>query len=177
MGNLNAVIVKKALECCTGDDDCKNCPYWVDVDVNCFDNLKSDALALITSLEQRIKLLEGDNEYLRTQITATEARAESRKESDLAELLELRLKVEELTEENERLAKIHSLAVAEREANVKGFTDTLATIRADTVRKMQELIYERLDISVEGYSSEEIKSDVRDMVYQIAKEMLESNDG
>ena len=45
--------------------------------------------------------------------------------------------------------------------------------KIDTVRKVQELIYERLDISVEGYSSEEIKSDVRDMVYQIAKEMLE----
>ena len=48
-----------------------------------------------------------------------------------------------------------------------------AQAKADTVRKMKEIIYERLDISVEGYSSEEIKSDVRDMVYQIAEEILE----
>lgn len=58
-------------------------------------------------------------------------------------------------------------------------SNALEKAKADTVREMLELIYERLDISVEGYSSEEIKSDVRDMVYQIAKEMLkekENND-
>lgn len=53
--------------------------------------------------------------------------------------------------------------------------EDVAKAKADTVRKMQELIYEGLDISVEGYSTEEVKSDVRDMVYQIAKKILEGD--
>lgn len=81
-------------------------------------------------------------------------------------------RIKELTEENERLKAqryyIHSDGRIEMIPNVE-------SVRADTVRKMQEIIYERLDISVEGYSSEEIKSDVRDMVDQIAKEMLEGD--
>ena len=55
-----------------------------------------DALAFIRELTE-------DNEYLKTALTACEARYESRKESGLEELLELRLEVEELAEENERL--------------------------------------------------------------------------
>ena len=63
MENLNAETVKKALECCVGDTaDCNNCPYWVDVDVNCFDNVKSDALALIKELTKENRRLSFFNE-------------------------------------------------------------------------------------------------------------------
>ena len=103
---LNAEKVKKGLVYCSADTaDCHDCPYGEFSEGKCFDNVKKDALALINSYEQRIKELTEDNEYLKTQITATEARYESRKESDLEEVLGLRLKVEELTEENERLTE------------------------------------------------------------------------
>ena len=79
-------------------------------------------------------------------------------------------KIKKLTEENERLRATKYMAYPDGRIEP---IPTIESVRADTVRKMQEHIYERLDISVEGYSSEEIKSDVRDMVDQIAKEMLE----
>ena len=80
---------------------------------------------------------------------------------------------EELVEENESLRGAVKQYEEERKYHFEMSRTRIAEAKSDTVRKMQELIYERLDISVEGYSSEEIKSDVRDMVYQIAKEMLE----
>ena len=78
----------KALECLV-DNYSENGSYSTYVTLR-------DALALI-------KELTDDNEYLKTALTASEARYESRKESYLEEVLELRLKVDELTEENERL--------------------------------------------------------------------------
>ena len=81
-----------------------------------------------------------------------------------------------LTEENERLKGFASSKCEECAGCTQWNCDCAnieAQAKADTVRKMKEIIYERLDISVEGYSSEEIKSDVRDMVYQIAEEILE----
>ena len=98
MSELNAEQIKKALECCISGDDCTLCPLINEQSCPCV--LNENALALINSQEQRIKELTEDNEYLKTQLTATEARYESRKESDIAEKLELRLKVEELTKEN-----------------------------------------------------------------------------
>jgi hypothetical protein len=55
---LNAEQIKKALECCSADTaDCHSYPYSEFSEFNCFDNAKKDALALITSQEQRIKEL------------------------------------------------------------------------------------------------------------------------
>jgi hypothetical protein len=64
MENLNAEAVKKALECCSKHPPrCKYCPYQ---GVSCCTNEhRKDALALITSQEQRIKELTVDNERLR----------------------------------------------------------------------------------------------------------------
>lgn len=91
MENLNAEQIKKALERCVGDTaDCNNCPYWVDVDVNCFDNVKSDALALINSQEQRIKELTEENERLRAE---NEALAISEvKECEISQMLVYRIR-------------------------------------------------------------------------------------
>lgn len=75
-------------------------------------------------------------------------------------------KIKELTEENERL-----------HASCTELTQNLHECKADTVRKMQRLIEERLDISADGYSTEEVKNDVFNTIDQIAKEMLESGDG
>ena len=84
----------KALECCA-NNDCTQCHYHKQED-ECVDLLAYNTLSLIKELAE-------DNEYLKTALTACEARYDSRKESDLEEVLELRLKVDELTEENEGL--------------------------------------------------------------------------
>ena len=71
---------------------------------------------------------------------------------------------------NAELEKKYALAVAERGANVKGFSDTLATIRADTVKNIAGLLWqgesEKMNISVDGkyYSKQEF-------IDQFAKEL------
>ena len=66
MENLNAETVKKALECCNSEGHiCGKCPYEsVRIGISCRDKLIRDALALITSQEQRIKELTEENERL-----------------------------------------------------------------------------------------------------------------
>lgn len=49
-----------------------------------------------------------ENERLNLALLATTERSESRKEADISEILELRLKVDELSKENERLIDKHS---------------------------------------------------------------------
>ena len=62
MENLNAEQIKKALECCNSEHSCIECPYCDD----CYDGkVCENALALITSQEQRIKELAEENERLR----------------------------------------------------------------------------------------------------------------
>lgn len=67
MENLNAETIKKALECCHSHSHkhCPECPYNEDTEKTCFMRLMEDALALITSQEQRIKELTEENERLR----------------------------------------------------------------------------------------------------------------
>lgn len=88
-----------------------------------------------------------------------------------------------LTEENERLhasctelEKKYALAVAEREANVKGFSKMLVVIHDDTVRKMQERLkavaYQSNDWS---HGEHPMVVEVED-IDQIAEEMLEGKD-
>lgn len=114
-----------------------------------------------------------DNEYLKTQVTATEARYESRKESDLEEVLELRLKVEELTEENERVKLDVEVCGAELSRYTENIVQMAKQDRADTVRKMQE----RLKAECNKYL---LHSTITIMLHhhidKIAKEMLEGAD-
>ena len=59
MENLNAETVKKALKCCDGTlAGCKECPNYNDR-YRC--KIEAEALALITSQEQRIKELTEEN--------------------------------------------------------------------------------------------------------------------
>lgn len=67
MENLNAEQVKKALECCGGERKlCRDCPYACGSRY-CVVVLREDALALITSQEQKIKELTEENERLRAE--------------------------------------------------------------------------------------------------------------
>lgn len=123
-----------------------------------------DALSLIKELIE-------DNEYLKTQLTATEARYESRKESDLEEVLELRLKVEELTEENERSQKYNAVLIEDNHILATEFKEI--TI-ADTVRKMQERLKQYIDVGKYRPATEICFSelDVANIIDRIAKEMI-----
>ena len=88
--NLNAEIVKKALECCTfeGCHDCRECPQCNVLLSLCKKNAMADALALITSQEQKIKELTEENERLHASCTEFERKCAS------------------LNEENERLKSV-----------------------------------------------------------------------
>lgn len=156
MENLNAEQIKKALECCHKESIvlCRECPYTKEYNEFCANKLMKDALAIITSQEQRIKELTQAHEML------SESYDHLEKTKD-----ELSAERSRLTEENERL-----------HASCTKLTQNLHECKADTVRKMQRLIEDRLDISADGYSTEEVKNDVFNTIDQIAKEMVEGND-
>ena len=129
MENLNAEQIIKALGYCV-IGDCEPCTYRKIL--NCQDHMCGDALSLIKELTE-------ESEYLKTALTACEARYESRKETSLEEVLELRLKVDELTEENERWrAEAENQSILWRQHFESIYESVKETLKADTVRKMQE---------------------------------------
>lgn len=108
MENLNAEQIKNVLEHCTNwtaETGCKGCPY----EDNCIDeDVTRDALALITSQEQRIfelknRLKECENGYEGTLFL------------DRCKLHDAEEKVEELAEENERLRAEKKTAIEDLE--------------------------------------------------------------
>ena len=156
MSELNREQIIKALECHSNNLFCIDCPYQAtDKYLEC-SSLTLNALSLIKELTE-------DNEYLKTALTDCEARYDSRKESDLEEVLELRLKVDELTEENERLEKVLVEQSAEnvmligenkrlkervlaenhlRHQAEEMLANGMSVVKTDTVRKMQERLKE-----------------------------------
>lgn len=180
MENLNAERIKRGLECCKGSYDCFTCDIYKRGCAGFREGLAKDALALIKELTE-------ENEYLKTQLTATEARCESRKESDLEEVLRLRIEVEELTEENKvrkglnsmldnelrRLGEENERLRAENEiksqkrANIFEIANAFERGRADGARKMHSAIKERC---IKGGI---YPAFVKSTIDQIAKEMLE----
>ena len=160
MKNLNAENIKNALECCNTPlaSDCNECGYrGKSVEngkyVGCVNRLTADALSLIQELTEENARLE--------KLCALRDR-------DCKETQDLLYKAEA---KNAELEKKYALAVAEREANVKGFSETLAVIHDDTVRKMQERLTKEFD---RMHKSNFITVEVRQWIIdQIAKEMLE----
>lgn len=161
MENLNAEQVKKALRGHIGvvDMRCEECHYnQVNGSETCIALLITDALALINSQEQRIKELTQANEQL------SESYDQLEKTKD-----ELLLERSRLTEENERLKAqkyyIHSDDRIE-------MIPTVESVRADTVRKMQERLKECFNNEIK-HMSIYTEGQVLFAVDQIAKEMLE----
>ena len=157
---LDREQIIKALECCLVESNCTNCPLHHQYEIDCLKYAGVKTLSLINKLTEDV-------------------------EWSAKRILKADKKVAELTEENAELTRKLEIANLEIECKVRiceSYMLQYGTVadkevwlkkeRADTVRKMQEIINERLDISVEGYSSEEVKSDVRDMVDQIAEEMI-----
>jgi chromosome segregation ATPase len=162
MENLNAEQIKKALECCAADDGCvgEECPYYANCQF-CITRISKDALALITSQEQRIKELAEKVENYRNELGEVRfALAEANNDR------------KELTEENERLhASCTELTqcCTKLETLYKIECKRVDTVKADTVRKLAE------SIKLEFYKEfdEIIPSIMADRIDQIAKEMLE----
>lgn len=111
--------------------------------------------------------------------------AEQVYEEDMMSIINALALIKELTEENKTLLikfqamkgaansyKTHCEKLSEEIFNA--FERGQNQAKADTVRTMQEKIKEKLDISVCGYSTEEVVSDVFDTIDRIAEEMLES---
>ena len=148
-GNLNAEAIKTALECCTVGigTECEKCPYMRTA--YCNDVLKKEALALITSQEQRIGAQD---------MTISELRQRAEKAEHDADRYAQKNK--ELTEENESLK--HECD------NCAGCTQwkfDCSNIRAEAIHEFAE----RLKKDFLEYKHDATIT----YIDQIAKEMLE----
>lgn len=145
MENLNAEMIKKALECCTSESSkCADCPRYSFVP--CTKSLLTDALSLIKELTE-------ENERLRAVI--------DKKEETMQMIAqEKQVYCDKLVIAKEDIARLRDTAYRlECEVHRE---------RADTVRQMQEEIKKTLSALCKGDVSEICR-----MVDQIAKEMLE----
>lgn len=157
MENLNAEQVKKALEYCANHDECVGvmCPYYA---IECENLMPKDALALITSQEQRIGAQD---------MTISKLRQRAEKAEHDASRYEQRIK--ELDDDNARLYYIcQSYALQYGTATDKEVF--LKKERADTAREMHSEIKERC---IKGGIYPAFAASTID---QIAKEMIEKGD-
>ena len=111
--------IVKAVECCAGILECKNCPLIAE------DNCTYRNINYVLSLIKRQKA-----------------------------------EIERLTEDNRRMKKYY-------------YTHDYHECHNEAIEEFAERLKARLDISVCGYSTEEVESMVFDTVDQIAKELTE----
>lgn len=112
----------KALEHCKrpiGQHDCENCPY-VSSRGMCSTNMLNDALSLINRQNAEIEKKDIEIDIL---IRKKEA---------------LNDEISDSKAEIERLQQKYELSEAEREANVKGFAETLETVKAEAIKEFAE---------------------------------------
>lgn len=172
---LNAEQIKSDLEHCKFGKDkpiCEGCNYKPWIKPICFGLLCSNALALITSQEQRIEELTEENEKLTINMNA------------------FGLTAKRLSEENERLRGIllEFTDIVHKWGNKYGYdtseislvpilneeTAIKAQIKADTVRKYREQLHRAF---AHSDSKDKFNKGVfLGMVDLIAKEMLEGKD-
>lgn len=180
---LNREQIIKALECCTrsgcSDYQTKDCPLKPYED--CSTRLAVNALALITSQEQRIKELTEERDTFREYAYKMQMYVENIKHNEdmgyepsaarYASEMEMwrvvALEKKKLSEENERLRAEVSVKKKLLDKNV----DIEDKVKADTVRKMQALLN---DTKFKFGSDYYIYANNVDI---IAKEMLEGDDG
>ena len=177
---LNAEQTKKALECCVKADthlDCRKlkcpalindeCIYIGETVEDCDRQQFADALSLINSQEQRITELTEENERLKSEASV------KRKLLDKAEV-----RIECVEEENNQLqadicnAEMNLGHITEdNQAKDETITNLIATIKdiqADTVRKMQAALEQRIHskLTYRGWYLKEM------VIPQIAKEVV-----
>lgn len=84
----------------------------------------------------------------------------------------------ELDKEFAELQRKYDLAVAEREANVKGFTATLKTIKTETIKEFAERFKGKMNnLSRMEYDCTPYFLVSKSFIDKITKEMTEGNDG
>ena len=91
--------------------------------------------------------------------------------------------IKEFTEEIKDLEADYDRVYEQAEADIHGNIANGGTschwcadkTKVDTVRKMQKLFEERLDITVCGYSTDEVVSDVLDTLDYVAEDILKEN--
>lgn len=190
---LNAKTVKKALECCFINEDCTGCHFWEKDNRrdDCLQQAVKDALALITSQEQRIgeqdiviselrKKLEKashDADRYAVKIKELTEEAESLKqamEHEHASFMETfgewDDKCQRLTEENEMLIEDNEIK-SQKRANIFEIANAYERGKADTVREIQV----RLAQSIGTYTDKSFVyvTAMFRLLDQITKEMLE----
>ncbi len=157
MENLNAEAVKKSLECCNSAHSCSECPYCG----NCYDGKVCDnALALITSQEQRIKGLTEENERLVTALANYEVR--------IAEEYYTAEAYEELREENERLKELMSMSSLQG-AIIGGLRTTVNELTADKER-LEKLLDDKCDRCIERDRADTVKEFAERLIAEFRKD-------
>jgi hypothetical protein len=157
MENLNAETIKKALECCSDyTNSCRICPYF---SKSCTYRLSKDALALINSQEQRIKELEAETKRLESLCVSKD------------------IIIGDLSKENERLRADKDYwgnRAKESESEYDQAVKRGYNIgKVDYVRAFAERLMTLLNTDYINGTREHAFS----VIDQIAKEMLEENNG
>jgi uncharacterized protein YoxC len=152
MENLNAEQIIKAFEVCRDKDLCNECPYEENID--CLRLREKHAIALMKSQEQRIGAQD---------MTISELRQRAEKAEHDAD--RYARKINELTEDNEA-----------KDETITNLLATIADIQAGTVRKFAERLKAET-ITIQDHTGKLGSVVLVGTIDQIAKEMLESDDG
>lgn len=131
--------VIKALECCRDFGDCSLCPYeeaTFNDELDCTERMHTDALALINRQKAEIESL---NAVHADAIESLRLAAEANKDMSV-ELDAMRGAANSYKMHYEEAERKYQIAVAEREANVEGFIETLKTIKAEAIKEFAERV-------------------------------------
>ena len=169
-------MIIKALECCI-NNTCNECPRLGKLP--CQEPLMKDAISLINELTKEAENYKSVAEY---QQSSNMSRGFELREKD-RENNRLIREIDRLTEENERLKSVEFTCAFIKPHKVLEcpIFDEIERTKADTVKKMQERLKEKIHESVYQYWNKGdggyyLAEDVDDDIDQIAKEMLEGTD-
>lgn len=133
----------KALECCNTPGSCCECPYYgineVEYDDLCVQTLINDILPLINRQKAQIESL---NAIHADAIESLRLAAEANKDMSV-ELDAMRGAANSYKMHYEETERKYKIAVAEREANVEGFIETLKTIKAEAIKEFAERLIDK----------------------------------
>lgn len=161
--------IKKALECCciltnsdlpleTRDNACNSCPYELEW---CTHVLIKNALTLINELESENERLQLENRVL----LGKEIVKNEMHENLVIGNINIQ---EQIKQENERLKN----CIAELERKVYAKEDYYNAVKDRALEVFVNKLKENLDISVVGYSTEEVVTDIKNTIDETLKECL-----
>lgn len=173
----------KALECCasgTSSEACEGCPFnendICDKESNATEKYALDLInrqkADIEKKDIEIDILIRKKEALNDEILDLKAEVEeTQKNSETLAIALIKAKAEV-----ERLQQKYELSEAEREANVKGFAETLETVRAEAIKEFAERLKVKKAIHYCKCGRDIDTTDiVNNYIDNLAEEMTEGN--